>query len=168
MNIELHIMPFKLPFLRLSMEKKSADRCITYPFYLCACMLMWVYRTHVGSSVTLISSSSSMACLCHTGFASTGSVSREESPSKVEHHERKLTPEISTYDKKTKQSGPTYGLITGHGHQALLFDVGFGGGVTTSSVEPSVVDAQHHPVAQTLTTGHRALVETGQFRRRSL
>lgn len=28
----------------------------------------------------------------------------------------------------------TYGLITGHSHQAFLLDVGFGGGVTTSSM----------------------------------
>lgn len=39
--------------------------------------------------------------------------------------------------------------------------MGFGGGVAASSVESSVVDAQHHPVAQALPTGHSALVVTG-------
>lgn len=28
----------------------------------------------------------------------------------------------------------TYGLITGHSHQALLLDVGFGGGIAASSM----------------------------------
>lgn len=37
-----------------------------------------VVDTHMGSSVAVISSSSSMACLCHCGLASTGSVSRKD------------------------------------------------------------------------------------------
>lgn len=59
-----------------------------------------------------------------------------------------------------EQVEPTHGLVAGHGHQTLLLDVGFGGGVAASGVKPSVVDAQHHPVAKPLTAGHRALVET--------
>lgn len=55
----------------------------------------------------------------------------------------------------------TYGPVAGHSHQTLLLDVGFGGGVAASSVESPVIDAQHHPVAQSLTTGHCALVVTG-------
>lgn len=35
----------------------------------------------------------------------------------------------------------TNGLVAGHGHQALLLDVGLGGGVAASSVESPVVDA---------------------------
>lgn len=57
---------------------------------------------------------------------------------------------------------PTYGLVAGYCNQTLLLDVGFGGGAAASGVESSVIDAQHHSVAQTLTTGHRALVVTGQ------
>lgn len=41
--------------------------------------------------------------------------------------------------KKNKQL--TYGLVAGHSHQALLLNVGFGGGVAASSVETSVIDA---------------------------
>lgn len=43
---------------------------------------------YVGSSVTVISSSSSMACLCHTGFASTGSVSRQKNTQTNSNHKR--------------------------------------------------------------------------------
>lgn len=63
----------------------------------------------------------------------------------------------------TIKKSPTYGFVAGHGHQTLLLDVGFGGGVAATGVKPSVVDAQHHPVAETLATGHRALVETQHF-----
>lgn len=35
--------------------------------------------------------------------------------------------------------------------------MGFGGGITASGVQPPVIHAQHHPVAQTLSAGHRAL-----------
>lgn len=88
--------------------------------------------THAGSSVTMISSSSSMACLCHTGFASTGSVSRKKHPKKtmVERHKESFVDKAP--QKQTLRL--TYGLITGHSHQAFLLDVGFGGGVTTSSM----------------------------------
>lgn len=63
----------------------------------------------------------------------------------------------------TIKKSPTYRFIAGHGHQTLLLDVGFGGGVAATSVKPSVVDAQHHPVAETLATSHCALGETQHF-----
>lgn len=40
--------------------------------------------------------------------------------------------------------------------------MGFGGRVAATGVKPSVVDAQNHPVAETLATGHCALVERQQ------
>lgn len=61
------------------------------------------------------------------------------------------------------RSQPTCRLVAGHSDQALLLDVGFGGGVAAPSMEPPVIDAQHHPVAQALTTGHRALLGTWQM-----
>lgn len=71
----------------------------------------------------------------------------------MKHDNRNTAGNTNTSQKKT----PTYGLVTGHSHQALLLDVGFGGGIAASGVESSVVDAQHHPVAQTLAAGHGAL-----------
>lgn len=66
--------------------------------------------THVGSSVMMTSSSSSMACLCHTGFASTGSVSGANHPKKGRTSQKKycryLILELTTslvlkHDKNT-------------------------------------------------------------------
>ena len=61
-----------------------------------------------------------------------------------------------------RSSKPTYGLVAGHSDQALLFNVGLGSGVAAPRVKPPVVDAQHHPVAQALATGHCALVGRGR------
>lgn len=111
--------------------------------------------THVGSSLAVTSSSSSMACLCHTGLASTGSVSTANDTKNVEHRCN------SAFKAGQNTKSPTFGLVAGHSHQTLLFDVGFGGGVAASGVQSPVIDAQHHPVAQPLTTGHCTLVIAG-------
>lgn len=101
--------------------------------------VMYMVGTYVGSSVTVISSSSSMACLCHTGFASTGSVSIEQMTQKRRNYKQVLVWR-SKHDKKNKTQ-LTYGLVAGHSRQALLLDVRFGGGVAASSVESPVIDA---------------------------
>lgn len=51
-----------------------------------------------------------------------------------------------TTKKRTKAAQfsvtfPTYGFVARHCNQALLLDVGFGGGVAASGVNPSVIDA---------------------------
>lgn len=69
----------------------------------------------------------------------------------------RIWPKVET--SQLKKKSPTYGFIAGHGHETLLLDVGFGGRVAATGMKPSVVDAQHHPVAETLATGHCALEE---------
>lgn len=124
---------------------------------------MSICVTHVGSSVTTVSSSSSMACLCHTGLASTGSVSAESFPEGTCYWVFPLAASVKNLTQggniTIKKKSPTYGFIAGHGHETLLLDVGFGGGVAATGMKPSIVDAQHHPVAETLATGHCALEE---------
>lgn len=40
-----------------------------------------------------------------------------------------------------RAKSPTFGLVAGHSHQALLFDVRFGGRVAASGVQATVIDA---------------------------
>lgn len=44
-------------------------------------------------------------------------------------------------DDKMPPPTPTYRLVAGHCDQTVLLDVGFGGGVASSSMDAAVIDA---------------------------
>lgn len=62
--------------------------------------------------------------------------------------------------RRVKRTLLTCGLVAGNRNQTVLLYVWLRDGIAAASMQPSVINAQDHSIAQTLSTGYRALVIT--------